>query len=261
LDLDVLTGLSAGQRILLVARCSGLSGEVAKVGGRPPAVGLYGSVMMVVCLMRKNITQEMAGAVFGVSQSTVSRRWDRFRPVIKRAVASFIPHPREVLGCGTALVDGTITPTWDWKHVPDLFSAKAGYAGMNVQIASSMQGRIAAVGPVAVHGARHDAHAFEASGLKQIMAGISAIGDLGYVGVDGVGIVPIKRTPKTELRACDKQFNTGIAKIRALNEQAVAHFKSWRMMSEEGGRCRIPIHKFEETLQAITGLMFFRSFA
>lgn len=261
MDLDVLTGLSAGQRILLVARCAELSGEVAKLGGRPPAVGLYRSVMMVVCLMRKNITQEMAGAIFGVSQSTVSRRWDRFRPVIKRAVASFIPHPREVLGCGTALVDGTITPTWDWKHVPDLFSAKAGYAGMNVQIASSTQGRIAAVGPLAVHGARHDAHAFEASGLKEIMAGISAIGDLGYVGVDGVDIVPIKRAPKTELRACDKQFNTSIAKVRALNEQAVAHFKSWRMMSEEGGRCRIPIHKFEETLQAIIGLMFFRSFA
>ena len=31
--------------------------------------------------------------IFGVSQSTVSRRWDRFRPVIKRAVASFIRTP------------------------------------------------------------------------------------------------------------------------------------------------------------------------
>jgi hypothetical protein len=26
--------------------------------------------------MRKNITQEFAGAIFGVSQATVSRRWD-----------------------------------------------------------------------------------------------------------------------------------------------------------------------------------------
>jgi hypothetical protein len=80
--------------------------------------------MMMVCLMRKNGTQEFTGAVFGVSQSTVSRRWDLLRPVIRRAVESFIPHPREVLGAGTALVDGTITPTWDWKHVPDLFSRK-----------------------------------------------------------------------------------------------------------------------------------------
>src|SRR4051812_17707066 len=139
--------------------------------------------MMVVCLMRKNLTQEMAGAVFGVSQSTVSRRWDLLRPIIKRAVASFIPHPREILGGGTALVDGTISPTWDWEHIPDLFSGKAGYPGLNVQIASSTDGRIAAIGPRGVHGARHDAHAFEASGLKDIMDGISSIGDLGYVGV------------------------------------------------------------------------------
>ena len=158
MDLDVLTGLSPGQRLLLFTRCSELLAEVTKAGGRPSAIGMYRSVMLVVCLMRKNLTQETAGA-FGVSQSTVSRRWDLLRPVIKRAVASFIPHPREVAGRGTLLVDGTITPTWDWKHVPDLFSGKARHPGMNVQIAAALDGRIAAIGPVAVHGARHDAHA------------------------------------------------------------------------------------------------------
>jgi hypothetical protein len=261
LDLDVLTGLSAGQRILLVARCAELSAEVAKAGGRPPAVALSGSVMMVVCLMRKNITQEMAGAIFGVSQSTVSRRWDALRPIIKRAVASFIPHPREIAGRGTLLVDGTITPTWDWKHVPDLFSGKANYAGMNVQIAASMDGRVAAVGPIAVHGARHDAYAFEASGLKQIITGFSTIGDLGYTGVDGITIAPVKRAAKCELRDCDKKFNIELSKIRALVEQAVATLKGWRMLSQEGGRYRAPIEKFEETLQTITGLLFFRAIA
>ena len=39
-------------------------------GGRPAAIGLFRSVAMVVTLMRKNITQEVAGAVFGVSQAT-----------------------------------------------------------------------------------------------------------------------------------------------------------------------------------------------
>lgn len=261
LDLDVLTGLSSGQRLLLFVRCSELLADVTKPGGRPAAIGMYRSVMLVVCLMRKNITQEMAGAVFGASQSTVSRRWDLLRPVIKRAVASFIPHPREVIGRGTALVDGTITPTWDWRHVPDLFSGKANMAGMNVQVAASMQGRIAAIGPIAVHGARHDAHAFEASGLKQIIETIPAIGDLGYAGVDGITTTPVKRAPRCDLRDCDKTFNTDVSKIRALNEQAVATLKSWRMLSEEGGRYRAPIQKFEETLQAITGLLFFRTFA
>lgn len=26
-------------------------------------------------------------------------------------------------------MDGTICPTWDWRHIPDLYSAKAGYSG------------------------------------------------------------------------------------------------------------------------------------
>lgn len=88
-----------------------------------------------------------------MSQSTASRRWDLLRPPARRAAASIVPHPGEVLGGSSAPVDGTITPTWDWKHVPDLFSSKTGHAGMNVQVAASLDGQIAAVGPIAVHGA------------------------------------------------------------------------------------------------------------
>jgi hypothetical protein len=36
---------------------------------------------------------------------------------------------------------------------------------MNVQIACNLKGDVAAIGPVPLHGARHDAYAFEASGL------------------------------------------------------------------------------------------------
>jgi hypothetical protein len=58
-----------------------------------------------------------------------------------------------------------------WRHIPDLLSAKAGYAGMNIQITTTLGGRLAAVGPIPVHGARHDAHAFAASGLTAVLAG------------------------------------------------------------------------------------------
>ena len=50
--------------------------------GRPYALGLFRSVALVVCLMRKNLTQQFAGAIFGVSQATVNRRWDLLRPLI-----------------------------------------------------------------------------------------------------------------------------------------------------------------------------------
>ena len=38
---------------------------------------------------------------------------------------------------------------------------------MNLQIAATLDGQLAAVGPVPVHGARHDAYAFTASGLAE----------------------------------------------------------------------------------------------
>lgn len=54
---------------------------------------------------------------------------------------------------------------------------------MNIQIAATIGGRLAAVSPTPVHGARHDAQACAASGL-------------GYTGVDGMTIV-LFRTPPT----------------------------------------------------------------
>ncbi len=122
---------------------------------------------LVVCLLRKNVTQEFAGAIFGVSQATVSRRWDLLRPLIGQVLGEFVPHPREVVGAGTVLVDGTVCPTWDWRH--------------------------------------------------------------------------IKRLPNSDLTTSQADFNTALSKIRAAVEHAIAHLKTWRMISEEGGRYRAPI--------------------
>jgi DDE superfamily endonuclease len=255
-----MTGLSGGQLTELVARVHAARGGGFASRGRPFALGLFGSIALVVCLMRKNVTQEFAGAIFGVSQATVSRRWDLLRPLIAQVLAEFIPHPGEVAGAGTVLVDGTICPTWDWRDIPDLFSAKAGYAGMNIQIAATLSGRLAAVGPIPVHGARHDAHAFAASGLTAVLADLPTAADLGYVGVQGIEIVPFKRPPDGDLNTSQAEFNTALSKIRAAVEHAIAHLKTWRMLSEEGGRYRAPIRKYQSMLQAVIGLFFFAAY-
>ena len=189
----------------------------------PHRLGLFRSVTLVVCLTRKNVTQDFAGAVFGASQATVSRRWDLLRPLIGDALAEVVPDPLEVVGRGTVLVDGTVCPTWDWRHVPDLFCAKAGYPGMNLQIAASLGGVLAAVGPVPVHGARHDAYAFAASGLAAVLTDYSTVADLGYVGVEGIDTVPYKRVPGIDLSTGQVEFNTSLSKIRAAVEHAIAH--------------------------------------
>jgi hypothetical protein len=202
-----MTGLSRGQLTELSARVAAVIGDVVRPGGRGAAAGLHKSAAMVVTLLRTNITQEMAGDIFGCSQATVSRRWDLLRPVIGQVLAGWVPDPRLILGGGTALVEGTIAPTWDWAAIPDLFSGKAGYPGMNLQIAATLGGRVAAIGPVPVHGARHDAHAFAASGLKDLLAGLPAAADLGYTGIDGIAIVPYRTPPGGQLHLSQAAFN------------------------------------------------------
>jgi hypothetical protein len=258
---ETLTGLSHGQLAELAARAAAVLGGVVQPGGRPEAIGLFRSVAMVVTLMRKNITQEVAGAVFGCSQPTVSRRWDLLRPVIGDVLAGLVPRPAEILGRnGTALVDGTVAPTWDWKAIPDLYSGKAGYPGMNLQVAATLDGDVAAIGPVPVHGARHDAHAYQASGLKDLLCGHDTAADLGYTGVDGITIVPFRTPPGGRLHDSQAAFNTSLSAIRAAIERANAHLKTWRILSEEGGRYRPPISKYGEMLKAVTGLFFFSNY-
>jgi hypothetical protein len=65
--------------------------------------------------------------------------------------------------------------------------------------------------------------------------------DLGYVGVESIEIVPFKRLPGSDLTTSQAEFNTALSKIRAAVEHAIAHLKTWRMISEEGGRYRAPI--------------------
>ena len=262
-----LTGLSWGQltrlSMLVLAEIGSLVSPGAK---KPPAVNLLDSVALVVMLMRRNVTQAFAGGIFGCSQPTVSRRWDLLRPVIGKVLAPCIPRPVEVLGIeGTALVDGTVCPTWDWSAVPDLYSGKAKYPGMNVQIAANMKGDVAAIGPFPVHGARHDAYAYEASGLKDILDAAgdpdNSGADLGYIGVEGIKIVPFRKPSGGKLKEWQREFNVGYSKIRAVVEHAVAKVKRWRMLSEEGGRYRCPIEKYESMLAAVTGLFFFLEYS
>ena len=262
MKLKPLTGLSPGQIAELALRVARLMNRpLTRPGGRPSTLGLHDSVALVVYLIRKNPTQEEAGAVFDVSQSTVSRRWDLLRPLIGRALAcEILPAARIGGAFGTYLVDGTVCPTWDWRAVPDLYSGKAGYPGMNVQIAANLDGRIAAIGPIPVHGARHDAYAYAASGLAELLTGLHTMADLGYVGVDGVDLVPIRRLPGRDLHERQAVFNKDHSGIRAAVERAVAHFKCWRMFSEEGGRFRAPIEKFAETLTTTIGLLNFARF-
>ena len=87
-----------------------------------------------------------------------------------------------------------------------------------------------------------------------------SVADLGYVGVEGIDTVPYKRFPGIDLNAGQVEFNTSLSKIRAAVEHAIAHLKTWRMLSEEGGRYRAPLEKYASMLKAVVGLFFFAAY-
>jgi hypothetical protein len=134
LRLEVTTGLDTEQLTELVVRVRARLGGEYVSRSRPFALGLFRSVAMVLALLRQNIVQQVAAEVFGVSQSTVSRRWDALRGVIETVLAEFVLTPAEIAGASTVLVDGTLVPTWDWRHRSDLFSGKHHDTGFNLQV-------------------------------------------------------------------------------------------------------------------------------
>jgi len=48
--------------------------------------------------------------------------------------------------------------------------------------------------------------------------------------------------------------------MRSAVEHAIAHLKTWQMLSEEGGRYRAPIGKYDSVVKAIVGLFFFATY-
>ena len=106
----------------------------------------------------------------------------------------------------------------------------------------------------------HDAHAYAASGLKDLITGHHTAADLGYTGVDGITIVPCRTPPGGQLHQSQRAFNHDLSAIHAAIERANAHLKTWRMLSEEGGRYRPSISKYAVMLKAVTGLFFFSNY-
>jgi hypothetical protein len=79
------------------------------------------------------------------------------------------------------------------------------------------------------------------------------MGDKGYVGNDM--ITPFKKPQGGELLNWQKEFNTGVNKMRWMIEQVISHFKNWKIASTDYRR---PFGTFATTISAVIGLHFYR---
>jgi hypothetical protein len=218
----------------------------------PQSLGLFNSVVATLTYKRHNRTQAEIGEFFGVSQPTISRAISVITPLLARCMSEFAPTADDLDGDAQYIVDGTLLPCWSWTSCPELYSGKHKETGLNVQVACSIYGRLAWISDP-ITGNHHDNYCLGDSGVLETMNPGNWMGDKGYVGNDM--ITPFKKPKGGELPGWQKEFNTGVNKIRWKIEQVISHFKNWKIMSTDYRR---PLATFATTISAVIGLHFYR---
>ncbi|MEV6841795.1 transposase family protein [Streptomyces sp. NPDC051133] len=180
-------------------------------------------MVLVLYLLRQNAVQQAAAELFGISPSTLSRRFTTLLPMVEKALAAHVPDPAEASAGRIVLVNGTLIPTWDWtSEGTTLFSGKHRDTGFNLQVAATLAGDLLA-GAQPVPGSRHDVYAWRQSALPEIFTGRESIGDLGYA---GTGLLTGRQKPPGgERPEGDKVFNGSLGRLRAAVERVIAHLK------------------------------------
>lgn len=200
-----------------------------KPTGRPKELTVEEALRLCLCWLRRNMTFDELGEDFGIGKTTA---WD-----YAHGISSFLA---DTIGCTIddlrdttlqkiILIDGTLLPTFNWRHRRDLHAGKRKRYGTNVQVVADIHGRVEAVSRP-YPGSWHDKHCYDEAELTHVVAASGGgIGDCGY---QGTGLVtPIKKKPNVDLVDSQQQFNASVASVRVGVEHAIAHIKNWRIMA------------------------------
>jgi hypothetical protein len=220
----------------------------------PPILGLRDSLTATLKYFRRNRTQAEIAEEYEVSQPTVSRAISAMTPLIAGALIEFAPTADSLSGGKQYIIDGTLFPCWSWRSRPDLWSGKHKTTGMAALVACTLEGRLSWISDP-VPGSRHDNFITKDSSVLDGVDPMDYIGDKGFVGNNM--ITPFKKPAGGELIDWQKEFNSGVNKIRWVIEQTIAHVKTWRILHTD---YRGPIERFPEVISAVVGLEFFRIF-
>lgn len=246
------TGLDRVQLIEIVERVFQVIGS----GPGNARLGLYRQVQLVLFLARQNVSQMVAGDMFGISQPTVSRIWRRLLPLIEEVICMHGPTLAEAFRSDrVVLIDGTYVPTGNRPASGQgkaNFSGKRGVQCLNIQVAADLEGTLLAVSD-AVPGARHDSAAITVTGWAEVLSHATWIADTAYISHGA--ITPIKKRPGRDRLDWEKLFNHDLASLRAAVERAIAHLKNWKILAT-GYRGRLT--ELPMIIRVITKLELYR---
>ena len=246
------TGLPTGAMRALDELIADRFPDLDRPGGRPPVLTWRQEVTISITYTRRNRTQGQLAEDHGVSQVTISRVIARWRPRLGEVLDEFVPTIEDLDPAGQVIVDGTLSPCWDWRDEEGLFSGKHRQTGVNLQVVADLSGRILWVCEP-TRGSTHDARAIKATGILEYFKDTPPLADRGY---EGLGLItPDKKTQGAELKVDQKKANKVINSLRAAVERAIAHLKTWRILDIPYRR---PFHTFTQTITTAVALQFYK---
>jgi hypothetical protein len=221
-------------------------------GGDDFDLGVDDQVLLTVVWLRHYPTQECLGYLFGVSDSTALRAVRRCLPLLEQSGRDTMRLPDPGKGRRRdlpALLQQTpalavIVDTFEQRTQRPTRRQRAYYSGkkkahtLKSQVAVDEDGRVVDVAD-SRPGRWADLKVFKRSGLvgKLARAGVGALGDLGYVGIDSVSPRLAGATPRRKPRGKgrppeDRQYNRAFARRRIKVEHGIGRLRRYQALTQ-----------------------------
>src|SRR5262245_58577191 len=207
-------------------------------------------VLLTVIWLRQYPTNEVLGFLFGVSDSTASRARARCRPALERAGKDTMRMPdpgaarRKRLPALLADTPGlaVVIDTFEQRTQRPKRRQRAYYSGkkkahtLKSQVAVDEEsGRFVDVSDSAPGRWADIKLLRESRVLGRLPAGVGALGDLGYVGIDGLhelGACP-RRKPRGKSRPPeDVRYNRAFSRRRVVVEHGLSRLRRFRAVTD-----------------------------
>lgn len=221
-------------------------------GGDAFDLGVADQFLLTIVWLRHYPTQECLGYLFGASDSTALRAVRRCLPLLEQSGKDTMRLPDPGKGRRRDL-PALLRETPELAVIVDTFEQRtqrpgrrqrAYYSGkkkahtLKSQVAVAEDGRVVDVAE-SRPGRWADLKVFKRSGLagKLIRAGVGALGDLGYVGLDGVsprlhGETPRRKPRGRERPAEDRRYNRAFARRRIVVEHGIGRLRRYQALSQ-----------------------------
>jgi hypothetical protein len=267
---DLLPACQAARK----TRLSRSDRKRAEGGGRSERLAWSEQILLAVVWLRIYPTNEVAGYLFGVSDSTVSRVINRLVPLLEQSGKDSMRMPdpgrkhRRTLDQLlqdtpelAIVIDSFEQPVQRSKDPSDAdkhYSGKKKRHTLKSQIAIDEEtGQIVDLSE-SVLGPTADIALLEQSGLcERLPEGVGAIGDLGYVGIakllgEGRGACPRRKPRNKERPPEDVEYNRAFARRRVKVEHTIGRLRRYQSLAQTDRHHR---KKHSARTRAVAGLV------